>query len=100
MAQFVSFGPDLKKRFHVIRDFVDGNDQLPAWIEALLAASTGHSVNVRTFRPGVSKATPFVYGLTSANEVVSRLLSLSDSGFYTIVNETLCLSLGRLALEF
>lgn len=95
VAQFVSFGPDLGKRFHLIRGAGEAMHQANAlWIEALLKASSGHMVNVRTFRPDVSKATPFVRGLTNVDDVVASVSSLSESGFYTIVNETIDMSDG------
>ncbi len=58
-------------------------------VAALLAQANEGSVNIRTFRPGESKGSPFIYGLTSLAEVVGELRRLASSGYYTIVNETI-----------
>ena len=51
-------------------------------------------MNVRTFKPDVTKGNPFDYGLRDANEVTSRVLSFTHDGYYVIVNETIDVSDG------
>src|ERR1035437_6523744 len=95
VAQFVSFGPDLRKRFHLIRHCEDlTDDGLHTCIETLLKASPEHKVNVRTFQPNLSKSTPFVYGLNSVTDVAANVTGLAHNGFYTIVNETIDMANG------
>lgn len=58
-------------------------------VAALLAESTDHSLNVRTFRKEESKSSPFLYGITSATVAAAKVRELASAGFYTIVNETI-----------
>lgn len=56
--------------------------------QALLARSTDHSVNVRSFTPESPLSREFIYGLTSVDEVASAVTRLTREGLNTIVNET------------
>lgn len=93
VAQFVSFSashqPEL--RFSRIRGY--GHDfpfpSVRDAIDTLMANSWSKSVNIRTFLPQNEKGNPFIYGLTSVDEATSRVLSLADQGYITIVNETI-----------
>lgn len=98
VAQFVSFGPgpDIKLRFSRVHG-VDRNypfDTPARAIEALLAESPEHSVNVRSFDPDQPKAHEFLYGLRSTDEVLIAVRRLAAAGLYTIVNETVDVSDG------
>ena len=57
-------------------------------VEALLAAATAGSVNVRSFRAGAAKGGPFTYGLTRRDDVLAVLRSRAGDGLHTIANET------------
>jgi hypothetical protein len=95
VAQFVSFGTGLNKRFHRIRGLKDAvNQDLTYWVEELFKRVQKHKVNIRTFRPELTKGTEFLQGLTEVPEVVSQLKRLANSGYYTIVNETIDMSNG------
>lgn len=91
VALFASFAPlDLSVRY------VLGArpDQVQQWqasqaVDHVLANSRSGSVNVRTFRPHESKTSPFLYGLTSVEQVMQILEEHAAKGYYTIVNETI-----------
>src|SRR5437870_198573 len=65
VAQFVSFGPDLRLRFSRLQTFspnhrfADGK----AAVVALLACATDSLVNVRSFRPEQPEGGEFIFGL-------------------------------------
>ena len=77
VAQFISFGPgpDLPQRHAWVRGHPPGHHfpAAAAAVEALLAAATAGSVNVRSFRAGAAKGGPFTYGLTRRDEVLAVL---------------------------
>jgi hypothetical protein len=56
--------------------------------ETLLARSADGSVNVRSFRPESPLSREFIYGLTSADDVIDAVVRLTREGLNTIVNET------------
>lgn len=86
VAQFISTDPAGKIRYqHVAGQDGTFTDVRQA-IGALLASVC--SVNVRAFRPGESKGAPFIYGLTRTDDALAAVRRLEDSGFHTIVNET------------
>lgn len=92
VAQFASFsaGAEPTLRFSRIRGH---QPDLPFRsvrdaIQALLQASDSGAVNVRSFLPERLKGNPFVYRLTSADDVMARLESLGLQGYFSIVNET------------
>lgn len=89
VAQFVSFGPDLKQRYARVREYeVDHPfESVSAAATALLRAAG--SVNVRSFEPNDAKSREFIYGLTSEQQVRSEVTRLATLGLYTIVNETI-----------
>jgi hypothetical protein len=90
VAQFVSFGPDLRQRYarihgHAPNRRFKGTEEA---VQAILTASLEASVNVRSFQPENPKSREFVYGLREADEVVNHVRRLASHGLYTIVNET------------
>lgn len=88
IAQFVSFGPDLKQRHARIRGYeVDHSfGSIDAAVAALLQAAG--SVNVRSFEPDNAKSREFLYGLISQHQVVDEVSRLASLGLFTIINET------------
>jgi hypothetical protein len=75
-AQFVSLSPDGTERFKNVH----GD-------EYALLSRVG-SVNIRTFTPLRSSGNPFVYGVTSADELKRQIADFQDQGYFVIVNET------------
>ncbi len=90
VAQFVSFDGHLGPRFSRIRGYAPNHrfQSLEEAITTILDRSPEQSVNVRTFERHNAKSREFVYGLTSAAEVLDRLRAFSSQGLTTIVNET------------
>lgn len=90
VAQFVSFGPDLEQRYGRVRGLEPGHrfPSLKVAVETLLSLAPDGSVNIRSFHPQHSKSREFVYGLTEAEEIVTKVRSLAADGLTTIVNET------------
>jgi hypothetical protein len=88
VAQFVSFGPDLKQRHARVRGF-DADHQFGS-VNAATAAllSSAGSVNVRSFEPDNAKSREFIYGLTAGQRVAYEVGRLASLGLYTIINET------------
>jgi hypothetical protein len=89
VAQFVSFGPDLKQRHARVREY--DVDQSFGSVEAAAAAllSSAGSVNVRSFEPNNAKSREFIYGITNAQSAASEVGRLASLGLYTIINETI-----------
>ena len=91
VAQFASFGPDLRSRFSRIKglmpnaQFVSVHDAAAA----LLQRSSESSANIRSFSPLSFQSREFLYGIESADEVVTHVTRLAAEGLYTIVNETI-----------
>ncbi len=96
VAQFVSFNNDnfLSRRFNRISGFEPNHNFESAKnaIEHLLENSVDHKVNIRSFRPDNPKGCPFIYGLSSVDDVLNNIIKLSSEGLYTIVNETIDVS--------
>ena len=99
VAQFVAFRPQdgRPKQSHSRiagyepnQLFFDGQEA----IEALLAASADHSVNVRSYLPSDPRSREFVYGLRNAGEALDTVARLTSEGLHTIVNETVDVSDG------
>lgn len=90
VAQFVSFGPDIQQRHSCVRGYAKNHafSTMMEAISSLLAASPDGSVNVRSFKPDSPQGNAFHYGLRSASEAVAHAESLTASGLYVIVNET------------
>jgi hypothetical protein len=91
VAQFVSFDPHLFQRHSCIRgtDIDHRFSSGPKAIDELLRRSASGTVNVRTFKEGVSKSLPFHYGLSDPNEIWATVSDEASSGRYCIVNETI-----------
>ena len=90
VAQFVSFGPDLKQRFSRISGF-EPNHRFSDTHEAvttLLHHSPEQRVNIRSFKPDDPQGHEFVYGIDSAEIAEEHLSRLTASGLWVIVNET------------
>src|SRR5260370_11193683 len=89
IAQFVSFDPKRQQRHSRIRgckiDHTFGSITEAA--AALLNVSG--SVNVRSFEPNSAKSRDFIYGLKTSDDVSSVVSTLSATGLYTIINETI-----------
>jgi len=91
VAQFVSFGPDLRQRFSRVRN------RPPNWSFAtfqeaageLLKAAPDGTINVRSFLPSRPEGSEFLYGLRNLDQIVAHVRRLSDCGLYTILNETI-----------
>lgn len=89
VAQFVSFGPDLKQRHARVREYeVDHQFGSVNAAAAALLSSAG-SVNLRSFEPDNAKSREFIYGLTGEQTVACEVGRLSSLGLYTIINETI-----------
>jgi hypothetical protein len=91
VAQFISFGPDLRQRFARVHGFAPNQlfDSLAAAAAVMLAASPERSVNVRSYQPDSAKSRDFLYGLRQPAEVVESVRRLAGSGLYTVINETI-----------
>lgn len=91
IAQFVSHAPSGEQRYsrtlgtvanHTFASVEDAASQL-------LANTTEHSVNVRSFDPSDPKSKPFDYGITNAADVAATVRKRHDEGLHTIINETI-----------
>ncbi|HLX10967.1 MAG TPA: hypothetical protein VKY89_24185 [Thermoanaerobaculia bacterium] len=91
VAQFVSFGPDLRQRFAWVQGFPPNTrfDSLAAAVAAILGAAPEGAVNVRSYHPQSAKSRDFLYGLRTGAEVVAALQRLAAAGLFTVVNETI-----------
>src|SRR5438552_1778855 len=89
VAQFVSFGPDLRQRYARVRGHPPNFrfPSLEAAVAALLKAAPEGSVNVRSFAPDDPKGREFLYGLKERAEVLGALQRLAAAQLHTIVNE-------------
>lgn len=91
VAQFISYGPDLKQRYSRLFSmkpnirFSDIRDA----IEALFKASAYNKLNIRTYYPDSHQSQPFVYGLTEMKDVLYNLITLSEKGLFLILHETI-----------
>jgi hypothetical protein len=89
IAQFVSFGPDLKQRHARVRDYEVENPFGSVHAAAAALLNSAGSVNVRSFEPGNAKSREFIYGLTNAQQVADEVGRLASLGLFTIINETI-----------
>lgn len=91
VAQFVSFGPDLRQRHAWIHRHTPNRifRSVDEAVSTVLAASPERSVNIRSFEPENPKSREFLYGLRSIDDVLPHLRRLAGQGLYTIVNETI-----------
>ena len=88
VAQFVSFGPDLKQRHARIREYEVDHPFESVEAAAVALLSCAGSVNVRSFEPDNAKSREFIYGLTEKQKVACEVRRLASLGLYTIINET------------
>ena len=89
VAQFVSFGPDMKQRYARVREYeVDQPFESVTAAASALLSSAG-SVNVRSFEPDNAKSREFIYGLTDEQKTACEVSRLASLGLYTIINETI-----------
>ena len=91
IAQFVSYGPDLKQRYSRLFE-LEPNHQFESILDAvwmLFKKSNGKSLNIRTYYPDSHQSQPFIYGLTEPYEVITNLIQLADKGLYIIIHETI-----------
>jgi hypothetical protein len=90
VAQFVSFGPDLKQRFSRVSGFEPNHCFLEAReaVKTLLDRAPERRVNIRSFKPDDPQGHEFVYGIDSADIAEEHLRRLTASGLWVIVNET------------
>jgi hypothetical protein len=90
VAQFASFNPDGTPRYSRVKG-LEQNHEFDSQRDAaayLLANTTEHSVNVRSFAPDDPKSKPFDYGLKTVDDVMASLTARSNEGLHTILNET------------
>jgi hypothetical protein len=57
-------------------------------VDYMLANTTEHSLNVRSFAPDDAKSKPFDYGLKTTEAVLASLRARQAEGLHTIINET------------
>ncbi len=90
VAQFVSFGPDLRQRFSRISGFAPNHifNGVPLAVTALLEHSPERRINIRSFKPDDPQGHEFIYGLDSADSAEQHVGRLTHSGLFVIVNET------------
>lgn len=95
VAQFVSFDPEKRERFHLIHGHDDSvfSDHAAA-ITAVFNGSPAGTVNIRTFRPEDSQTPEFIFGIESASEAITKMEELAARGLHTIVHETIPLDDG------
>lgn len=92
VAQFISFTPyELIPRYSRIFGLSPNEkcETIEETLELLINNSQEKSINIRTFKQGVSKGNPFYYGITNVIEAHDLLTKLANEGYYTIVNETI-----------
>ncbi len=94
VAQFISFGPSLNgpiQQFSRLADMIPNSRfASPAdGIRELFEKSAEGTVNVRSFGEERSQSREFIYGLQSADDVLSAVSRLSSEGLFTIANETI-----------
>jgi hypothetical protein len=93
VAQFVSFSPSkpIGQEYARVLGYAPNYRfrDLRLALETLIARSSEHSVNVRSFKPSDLRSNEFLYGLTRVDQVESAVRRLCDSGMYVIVNETI-----------
>jgi len=91
VAQFVSFGADLKQRYARILG-LEPNHRFKSMLDAIgtiLTRSSEGAVNVRSFEPHQPRSREFIQRITEIDRVVGHLTRLGALGLTTIVNETI-----------
>jgi len=93
VAQFISFGPGPEhvQRFSRVAGFEPNHcfSSAREGIDYLLKNSPEGTVNIRSFRPGISKGEPLHYGLDNADRVMEILRQKALENKFSIVNETI-----------
>lgn len=95
IAQFVSFGPKGEQRFCRIKgvspDFIFPDYQ--AAVEAFYRTDNVDNVNIRTFLPDKPDGNPFFrgqqFGFKDPATAAEAIKSLTEKGYYVIVNENI-----------
>ncbi|QQS22341.1 hypothetical protein IPM09_02240 [Candidatus Saccharibacteria bacterium] len=90
VAQFASYDETGNPRYSRVVG-LSPNYQFSSLEEAvdyLLANTTEHSLNVRSFAPNDAKSKPFDYELKTSEAVLASLRARQAEGLHTIINET------------
>lgn len=86
-AQFVSFSPQIEKRYTRILGEERLVQDIPEnYISTLIEQSEEKAVNISTFTSDFSEA-PIVQNLKSSGEVVENINRFAAEGLYTLINE-------------
>jgi hypothetical protein len=90
VAQFVSFGPDLRQRFSRISGFEPNHrfSGAPLAVTTLLDHSPERRINIRSFKPDDPQGHEFIYGIDLVDTAEQEIRRLTTSGLFVIVNET------------
>jgi hypothetical protein len=96
VAQFVSFGLSGEQRYCRILGWNPNHrfEHMQRSIEALLQTSGEGQVNIRSYKPDSPQGGEFLQNLDRVGHVADSVFSLVQSGFYTIVNESIDLNDG------
>jgi hypothetical protein len=99
VAQFVSFAPSPKGPVQQFSRLADASPNVRFGstadaVRELFRKSAEGTVNVRSFDEDRPQSREFIYGLETADDVLSALSRLSAEGLFTIANETIDVSDG------
>lgn len=99
VAQFVSFAPSPKGPIQQYSRLADAspNSRFASPADAvreLFRKSAEGTLNIRSFDEDRPQSREFLYGLETADDVLSALSRLSSEGLFTIANETIDISDG------
>src|SRR5579864_6204527 len=96
VAQFVSFGPDLRQRFSRVCGFAPNHffSSIEEATTVLLDHSPEQKVNVRSFSPENPQGHEFIYGIDTAIKAEENIRRLASGGLFVILNETVDVSDG------
>lgn len=92
VAQFVSYGPNSKQRFHRIEGLRPDQkfDSIEEAIRAMYRANAS-CVNIRTFLPDKPDGNPFLWGprlgFGDVNKAAAAAREMIRKGYYIIINE-------------
>ena len=89
IAQFVSTDNKGALRNQVVSGIFRPCKNTRDAVKSLLVASDSGLVNVRSYSPGSHQGCPFVYGLSSLDDVESVISKRVSEGLYTVINETI-----------
>ena len=89
VAQFVSFGLDLRQRYCRLRGFARNHlfSGIEDAVAALFSVAGEAQVNVRTFKPESPQGNPFRTRLSSVASTCSEIADLAKQGYHCICNE-------------